>query len=82
MGETDISGLGLREAHLRLDWAADGLDLTSSNIGSSYPYTHTHSPARHLSPHTHTTLSHKATYAVCTQTLSRPHSPYKRSIFL
>lgn len=53
MGETDTSGLGLlREAHLRLDWAADGLDLTSSTIGSSYPYRHTHSPARHLSLHT------------------------------
>lgn len=43
MGETDISGLGLLEAHLRLDWAADGLGLTSSSIGSAYPYKQTHS---------------------------------------
>lgn len=31
MGETDISGLGLLEAHVGLDWAAAGLDLTSPN---------------------------------------------------
>lgn len=28
VGETDISGLELLEAHLGLDWAAGGLDLT------------------------------------------------------
>lgn len=29
VGETDISGLRLLKAHLRLDWAEEGLDLTS-----------------------------------------------------
>lgn len=42
MGETDISGLRLLEAHLGLDWAAEGLDLPSLNTAPphlhSYPY--------------------------------------------
>lgn len=38
MGETDISGLRLRQAHLGLDWAAEGLDLTSPSI--TLPYLH------------------------------------------
>lgn len=40
VGETDISGLKLLEAHLGLDWAAKGLDLTSPNTASPhlYPY--------------------------------------------
>lgn len=32
MGKTDISGLGLLEAHLGLDWAAESQDLTSPSI--------------------------------------------------
>lgn len=64
MGETDISGLGLLEAHLRLDWAADGLGLTSSSIGSAYPYKQTHSSPSPLS--LHPTPSHRTTYAVPT----------------
>lgn len=64
MGETDISGLGLLEAHLRLDWAAYGLGLTSSSIGSSYSYMQTHSSPSPLS--LHTTPSHRTTYAVPT----------------
>lgn len=36
MGETDISGLRLRQAHLGLDWAAEGLDLTSPSITLAY----------------------------------------------
>lgn len=32
VGETDISGLGLLEAHLGLDWAAEGLDPISLSI--------------------------------------------------
>lgn len=52
MGETDISGLRLLEAQLGLDWAAEGLDLTSSNTGSSYPYMYSYSSPRHLSLYT------------------------------
>lgn len=44
MGETDISGLRLLEAHLRLDWAAEGLDLTSSNPAPPHLHVHTHFP--------------------------------------
>lgn len=38
VGETDISGLRLLEAHLGLDWAAEGLDLTSPS--TTLPHLH------------------------------------------
>lgn len=79
VGETDISGLKLLEAHLGLDRAAKGLDLTSPNTASPhlYPY-----PCifillkRTPREPTHRALSHKATYTVSRYTLSQTHSPY------
>jgi hypothetical protein len=44
VGKTDISGFGLLEAHLGLDWIAEGLDLTSSNTVPPHLPMHTHSP--------------------------------------
>lgn len=78
VGETDISGLKLLEAHLGLDWAAKGLDLTSPNTASPhlYPYPGTfilpkYTPKEPM----HRAFSHKATYTVSRHTLSPAHSP-------
>ena len=80
VGETDISGLRLLEAHLGLDWAAEGLDLTSSS--TTLPHLHPDPCIFILPMHRayvpqpmHRGLSHKATYTVSTYALSQTHSP-------
>lgn len=86
VGETDISGLRLLEAHFRLDWAAEGLDLISLDIAPHHLHlsTHIHSPQLHPSLYTELfttkllTLSPHTRYlkhAVPTQTPSQPHYP-------
>lgn len=70
MGETDISGLRLLEAHFGLDSAAEGLDLTSSNTGSVFIAIHvfSHSSPRPLSSHSGlfpTKLSVLSLYGSC-----------------
>lgn len=78
VGETDISGLKLLEAHLGLDWAAKGLDLTSPNTASPHLYPF---PCIFILPKytpkepMHRALSHTATYTVSRYTLSQTHSP-------
>lgn len=64
MGETDISGLGLLEAHFGLDWAAEGLDLTSSNTGSLLISIHVFSFFTKASQLILRTLSHRTACAV------------------
>lgn len=60
MGETDISGPRLLEAHFGLDRAAEGLGLTSFNTGSVFISTHACSfSPRPLSLYTGLTPSHK-----------------------
>lgn len=53
VGETDISGLTLLEAHLGLEGAAEDLDLTSHNTAPAHLHTplpmHIHSPQMHPS---------------------------------
>lgn len=70
VGETDISGLRLLEAHFGLDWAADGLDLISLDIA---PY------HLHLSIHIHSLQLHPC---LCTELfttkLLRILSPHTR----
>lgn len=78
VGETDISGLKLPEARLGLDWAAEGLDLTSPNTASPHLYP---DPCAFLLPKytpkepVRRALSHEATYTVSRYTLSQTHSP-------
>lgn len=95
VGETDISGLRLLEAHFRLDWAADGLDLISLNIAPHHLHLsiHIHSPQLHphlctelfttklliLSPHTRY-LKHAVPYTdPITTTLSSHKDPVPRT---
>lgn len=75
MGETDISGLGLLEAHLGLDWAAETLGPNFLQHSPSTS-THAHSFSPNAPQHVHRALSHKATYTVSTYILSQPHSLY------
>lgn len=86
VGETDISGLRLLEAHFGLDWAAEGLDLISLDIAPHHLHLsmHIHSPQLHPSLYTERfttkllTLSPHIRYlkhAVPTQTPSQPHYP-------
>lgn len=75
MGETDISGLGLLEAHLGLDWAAERLGPNFLQYSPSTSI-HAHSFSPNAPQHVHRALSHKATYTVSTYILSQPHSLY------
>lgn len=69
MGETDISGLRLLEAHSGLDWAAEELDLTSSNTVAPH-LTSTRSPQMHCSQNMQLCAAKLSTYM-----LSQSNSP-------
>lgn len=84
VGENDISGLGLLEAHLRLDWAAEGLDLISLNTAPHHLHRSMHIHFPHLHPGLCTELFptkllklslhiHYLKHAVPIQTPSQPH---------
>lgn len=83
VGETDISGLRLLEAHLGLDWAAEGLDLISLTIAPSPPTpypciftlpncTPAYAQSSFSQSYLHCLHTHYLKHAVPTQTLSQP----------
>lgn len=75
MGETDISGLGLRQAHLGLDWAAEGLDLTSpAQPFPTFILINARAFSLNAPQPMHRALSHKVTYSLYIHTHYLKHT--------